>query len=236
MSTTINALLLLLFDIDGTLLIQASREHVAAMHAALRDVHGITRPARVEAAGRTDVEIARHISLLADIPAVEFDRRLDDLIEAMIANYATLVPEDLSDRVAPGVPALLAELGTREDVVLSLVTGNVEPVARLKLGAAGIGHHFPSGQGGFGSDHEDRTLLPPIARARAGAGQGGREPYPRERTVVIGDTPRDIACAQADGLRCIAVTTGSYPAEELGAADVVVAGASEVLAAIDSLE
>jgi phosphoglycolate phosphatase-like HAD superfamily hydrolase len=232
MSTTINALLLLLFDIDGTLLLKASLEHVAAMHAALRDVHGITAPQRVEAAGRTDVEIARNICLLADVPAAEFDRRLDDLVEAVSANYAELVPDSLSERVAPGVPELLAALGEREDARLSLVTGNIEPVARLKLRAAGIGGHFPAGQGGFGSDHEDRTLLPPIARRRAG--ENGR-PYPRERTLIIGDTPRDIACAHADGVRCIAVTTGPYPAEELREADVVVSGASDVLAAIDSL-
>src|SRR4051812_32155120 len=192
MSTTINALLLLLFDIDGTLLLQASLEHVAAMHAALRDVHGITKPARVEAAGRTDIEIARHICLLADIPAVTFDDRRDDLVEAVTANYARLVPDDLSARVAPGVPALLAELSARDGVLLSLVTGNIEPVARMKLRAAGIGKNFPSGQGGFGSDHEDRSLLPPIARARAGS-RGS--PYPRDRTIVIGDTPRDVACA-----------------------------------------
>src|SRR4051794_10139042 len=228
MSTTINALLLLLFDIDGTLLLQASLEHVAAMHAALRDVHGITKPARVEAAGRTDIEIARHICLLADIPAVTFDERLDDLVEAVTANYARLVPGDLSPRVAPGVPALLETLGARDDVLLSLVTGNIEPVARLKLRAAGIGHHFPRGQGGFGSDHEDRALLPPIARRRAGS-------HPREGTIVIGDTPRDIACAHADGLRCVAVTSGPYGAGELTDADAVVAGASEVLGAIDSL-
>src|SRR3954470_3694885 len=228
MSTTINALLLLLFDIDGTLLLQASREHVAAMHAAIRDVHGITKPARVEAAGRTDIEIARHICLLADIPAVTFDERLDDLVEAVTANYATLVPDDLSERVAPGVPALLETLSARDDVLLSLVTGNIEPVARLKLRAAGIGHYFPSGQGGFGSDNEDRSLLPPIARRRAGD-------HPRAGTFVIGDTPRDIACAHADGLRCVAVTSGPYGAGELTDADAVVAGASEVLGAIDSL-
>src|SRR3954469_13108241 len=69
MSTTINALLLLLFDIDGTLLLKASLEHVAAMHDALRVVHGVTEPARVEAAGRTDIEIARQICVLAGVSA-----------------------------------------------------------------------------------------------------------------------------------------------------------------------
>src|SRR3954454_16286601 len=127
MSTTINALVLLLFDIDGTLLLKASLEHVAAMHAALRDVHGITDPQRVEAAGRTDVEIARHICLLAGVPAVRFDERLEELVEAVTARYAELVPDDLSERVAPGIPELLETLGARDEVRLSLVTGNIEP-------------------------------------------------------------------------------------------------------------
>jgi phosphoglycolate phosphatase len=224
--------LLLLFDIDGTLLLKASREHVVAMHDALRAIYGVTRPAKVEAAGRTDLEIARHIALLADVPAVTFEEGVPELQAAVAERYARLVPDDLSDRVAPGVPELLDALSEREGVRLSLVTGNLEAVARLKLRAAGLGGHFPSGQGGFGSDHEDRTMLPAVARARAGA---GRAAYPRERTLVIGDTPRDIACARADGLRCVAVAGGPYRADELDDADAVAPDARSLLGAIDSL-
>ena len=103
----------------------------------------------------------------------------------------------------------------------SLVTGNFERVARLKLARAGIGEHFDEGQGGFGSDAEAREALPPIARARAGD-------WPRERTVVVGDTPRDIACARADGLRVVAVTTGPFTADALAEADHVASGAAEL--------
>lgn len=226
--------LLLLFDIDGTLLLKASREHVAAMYAALRRVHSLPDPAAhpVPAAGRTDLEIARHICLLAGVPALRFDEARAELADAVCAEYARLVPDDLSGRVAPGVHDLLAELAQRRGARLSLLTGNLEPVARMKLRAAGIGHWFPSGQGGFGSDHEDRTMLPPIARARAG--RPGRA-FPRERTVVIGDTPRDVACARADGLRCVAVAGGTYRPEELSEADVVVSDARSLLPAIDGL-
>src|SRR3954451_7466050 len=189
MSTTIRALLLLLFDIDGTLLLKASREHVEAMHAALGRVYGVTEPQNVEAAGRTDIEIARNICLLAGIPAATFDACVDDLQIAVAEDYARLVPGDISDRVAPGVPALLDDLARRPGIRLSLVTGNIEPVARMKLRAAGIGRHSPAGQGAFASDHEDRVMLPPIARARAGS---DGTPFPREQTIVIGDTPRDI--------------------------------------------
>jgi phosphoglycolate phosphatase-like HAD superfamily hydrolase len=113
-------------------------------------------------------------------------------------------------------------LAPREDVSLSLLTGNYEAVARLKLARAGIGRHFPSGQGAFGSDSEDRAALPGIARRRAGVSGVA---HAREHTLVIGDTPRDIACAQADGLRCVAVATGPYREAQLAGADAVVADA-----------
>jgi phosphoglycolate phosphatase-like HAD superfamily hydrolase len=124
------------------------------------------------------------------------------------------------------MPAVLGKLATEHD--MSLVTGNLEPIAHLKLKRAGIGHHFPSGQGGFGSDHEDRSELPAIARQRAGD-------HPREDTVVIGDTPRDIACARADGVKVIAIATGPYAPAELQDADVVITRADELHAAIASL-
>ena len=134
--------------------------------------------------------------------------------------YARRVPADLSATVLPGMTDLLEELAPRDDALLSLVTGNLQPIARLKLAAAGIGRFFPAGQGGFGSDSEDRTRLPAVARARAGTADA---PHPRERTVVIGDTPRDIACARADGVRALAVATGPYRVGELGEADAVAA-------------
>jgi phosphoglycolate phosphatase-like HAD superfamily hydrolase len=222
---------LLLFDIDGTLLIKASREHAESLYAALHTVHGIDgAPAgRVESAGRTDGDIARQILLLAGVPPERIDAGADAVRAACVAEYARRCPDDLSSHVAPGVPALLEELSRREGVRLSLVTGNLEPVARLKLQRAGIGHFFPRGQGGFGSDHEDRAALPAVARRRAGR---PHRPYPRERTVVIGDTPRDILCARADGVRVVAVATGPYGPGLLTEADAVVERADGLLDAL----
>jgi phosphoglycolate phosphatase len=215
---------LLLWDIDGTLLLKASMEHAEAIHAAIERVYGVAMPeGRVEAAGRTDFAIARSILTLAGVSPERVDERLEDLRAAAVEEYAHRVPDDLSDRLAPHVPEVLGELAARADVRQSLVTGNLEPIARLKLRAAGIGHHFAAGQGGFGSDSEDRAELPGIARRRA----GGHAP---DDTVVIGDTPRDIACARADGVRVIAVTTGPFDAEALRGADAVCADAREVLA------
>jgi phosphoglycolate phosphatase len=216
--------LLLLFDIDGTLLHRATDAHRDALHEALREVHGVDAgQVRVVApAGRTDGEIARAILLDAGISAERIDDRADAVREQCCRRYAGLCPADLSKTVLPGVPALLAWLASQPGIMLGLLTGNYEPVARIKLARAGIGQYFPAGQGAFGSDSEDRAALPAIARRRAG--ERGH-PYPRERTVVIGDTPRDIACARADGVRCVGVATGPYGVDELHGADWTVADA-----------
>jgi phosphoglycolate phosphatase len=230
--------LLLLFDIDGTLLRRASKEHAAALHEAIHAVYGVDTaaigrgPNQTDAAGRTDLEIARQLLLRANVSAQRIDDRLADLREAAGEAYARHVPADLSETVSDGMPDLLERLAARDDVTLSLVTGNLEPIARMKLEAAGIGHFFARGQGGFGSDSEDRTDLPPIARRRAGTRDA---PHPRERTIVIGDTPRDIACARADDLRVIAITLGPHAAHEVADADAVVATVPGLSAELDKL-
>jgi phosphoglycolate phosphatase-like HAD superfamily hydrolase len=221
--------LLLLWDIDGTLLQRASVEHADAMRRALVDVHGSLEfdGHHVEAAGRTDGAIARDLLLAAGLASDAIDARADDLVTAACALYDELCPADLSARVAPGVVDILPRLAARpEDFRFSLVTGNFERIARLKLARAGIGDWFPEGQGAFGSDAEDRERLPPIARARAGD-------WPRERTVVIGDTPRDIACARADGVRVIAVATGPFGVEALADADAVADSAEAIVPVLE---
>lgn len=226
--------LLLLFDIDGTLVRRAGAAHVEALREAIHDVHhvDVTRPrASISPAGRTDGEIARLLLLDAGVSARAIDEHVSDVREQCCANYARLCPPDLSDMLVPGIADLVASLAAREDVRLSLVTGNFEPVARLKLKRAGIGRHFPAGQGGFGSDSEDRAALPGIARKRAGhAGIS----HPRARTIVIGDTPRDIACARADELRCFAVTTGPHSADDLTGADALATDAAGLRELIES--
>jgi phosphoglycolate phosphatase-like HAD superfamily hydrolase len=227
--------LLLLFDIDGTLVGRAAGAHSEALLHALREVHGIDAHdlrSQISPAGRTDGEIARQLLLRAGVTPERIDERATNVREACCAAYARLCPPDLSDKVLPGVSHLLEWLSSRPDVRLSLVTGNFEPVARLKLRRAGLGHHFPAGQGAFGSDSEDRAALPPLARRRAGS---DGVPHARTRTIVIGDTPRDIACARADDLSCLAVATGPYEAADLAAADAVARDAVELRPLLDSL-
>ncbi len=198
---------------------------------AAQEVHGVDGllAHRVEAAGRTDLAIARDLLLAAGVPKPDIDARAAEVAERAVAAYADLCPADLSARVAPGIPELLAALGERpSDFALSLVTGNLEAVARLKLARAGIGRHFPDGQGGFGSDHRSRARLPPIARARF-----SDPPWPQERTVVIGDTPRDIAGARADRVRVAAVATGPFAVAALADADAVADDARALLPVLE---
>lgn len=228
--------MLLLFDIDGTLLIRGAWEHALALHDAIEELWGVDlREVRVQTGGRTDPDIAREILVLGGVDAAHIDARMDAFQEALVARYAELVPDDLSDRLAPGAVDVLEALADDPQMRLSLVTGNVEGVARLKLRAAGIGGHFATGQGGFGSDSPDRADLPPVARARAGRAWNGDAPWPRERTVVIGDTPRDIACARADGIHVVAVPTGPFGAEDLAEADALLGSLRDLPEALAAL-
>jgi phosphoglycolate phosphatase len=185
----------------------------------------IRSPGASRPRGEPTGEIVRAILLDAGISADRIDERADDVREECCRAYASLCEADLSDSVIPGIAGVLSWLAGLGGTRLALVTGNYEPVARLKLMRAGIGGFFLAGQGGFGSDAEDRAALPGIARRRAG---DNGIPYPREQTILIGDTPRDIACARADGVRCVAVATGPFAASDLTGADAVVRDAREM--------
>jgi phosphoglycolate phosphatase-like HAD superfamily hydrolase len=219
--------MLLLFDVDGTLLLKGAQAHKEAFHIALHEVFGIEDPSafKVATPGKTDLQIAREVLLQAGFDARTIDDRVDALSEAWVRAHAER-QYDIADRVAPGMQELLEWLAGRDEVRLSLVTGNLEPIARLKLARAGLGDFFPRGQGAFGSDSEDRAELPAVARRRAG--QPGGDPYPRTDTAVIGDTPLDIACARADGVRAVAVATGPFGLDDLRAADDVAADAADL--------
>ena len=140
----------------------------------------------------------------AAIDARAIDDLLDDFREAAARRYVELVPDDLSRAARAAAPAQASPSSPRAtDVRLSLVTGNLEPIARLKLARAGIGPHSRPGRAASGPT--PRTA-PTCRRSRAAAPRRGTTARHgrRERTVVVGDTPRDIACARADGAHVVA--------------------------------
>ena len=214
--------MLLLFDIDGTLLLKAAAEHKAALYEGLRVAHGRTFTAiPVETAGRTDPAIARSILVNAGVDAATIDRRRGLWADATCEAYARACPRDLTDKVAPGVPEALAALRGAGHTC-SLVTGNLEPIARLKLMRAGLGGCFPRGQGGFGSDHEDRAVLPEVARRRAaqpaaslataaGSSPAWRTTMSASRSAASPNGPVAIAIARTPSARAQAMSSGVSP-------------------------
>jgi phosphoglycolate phosphatase-like HAD superfamily hydrolase len=208
-----------LFDIDGTLLRAggAGRRAVElALCEVLEDDNGSVSLESVEFAGRTDPWIVRTALMQYGVTAN------DALIHEVLRRYVAHLPRELelasAFEVLPGVLSLLAELTARDDVVLGLGTGNTQPAAYAKLARGGLDSFFSFG--GFGSDHTDRAelLRTGLSRGleRAGARPGGA------RVVVIGDTPHDVAAAQAIGAHCVAVSTGGYDGSALEAAGATV--------------
>jgi phosphoglycolate phosphatase len=205
---------LVLFDIDGTLL-SAGGAGRRAIHRALRDVFGSVGPDDYWFDGKTDRQIVRDLMRSDGHVDASIDARMD----AVLSRYLACLGDELRDpshppRLHAGVLDLLDALDDRADIVLGLLTGNLEIGARTKLAAAGLD---PSRfvVGAFGSDHESRPQLPAVAQQRA-RDRLGLE-LPGAAIVVIGDTPADIACGQGIGARSIGVATGRYTVEELGA-------------------
>ncbi len=226
---------LVLLDIDGTLVWRASKEHAIAVIEAIQEVHGELQLGKVEAAGMTDRHIVRALLRGAGKTDAVIDADMEWLLEIAVRRYEERCPADLSSTVLPGIPELLEQLSRDPAIQTGLVTGNLEPIAHRKLHAAGIARPLLPWVGAYGSDAEDRNLLVPVAQQRAATLHGLAGRWPSERTVVVGDTPRDIACARAVGAAVVAVTTGAYPREALTGADAIADTATEVAQALTQL-
>ncbi len=199
---------LILFDIDGTLL-HSHRIGTRSILDAIHDVLGVrVEMGNYSLAGRTDTGIIRDLLGSAGIDADAVNT------QPIVETYLHLLEKRLEERPAqpfPGVSKLLGRLAGVPDLHLGLVTGNLERGARVKLQSAELDDHFPVGA--FGSDHEDRNELPQLAIRRAEAHFGAR--YRPRDVVVVGDTPKDIACARHAGVQVLAVATGPYKVEDL---------------------
>jgi phosphoglycolate phosphatase-like HAD superfamily hydrolase len=144
---------------------------------------------------------------------------IDAVCAAYVAALAEEMPRSEGFRVLPGVREVLDALAGRPGLAVGLGTGNLREGARIKLEHARLAHHFAFG--GFGCDHEDRPALVRIGAERGAARLG--VPLAACRVVVIGDTPRDVAAAQAIGADAVTVETGG-----VGAATLRASGATHV--------
>jgi phosphoglycolate phosphatase-like HAD superfamily hydrolase len=201
-----------LFDIDGTLVLTGGAG-MRAMNRACEEIAGaIDALHEVPVAGRTDWII------LHDAMGKLGKELEDGLLATIRSRYVTYLQEEIQHRghgiksVLPGVGELLDRLSARDDVFLGLVTGNFEEGARIKLEYFDLWRYFR--YGAYGDDAKDRNALVPFAleRARAcGLSDSSHD------VLVVGDTPHDVSCALAAGAMPIGVATGSYTAEEIKA-------------------
>jgi len=201
---------LILFDIDGTIL----RDDGMAREAyaiALREVYGHERSLRpYDFSGLTDPQITRIV--LGD--AGYADDVISEKLDALWVVYLREMRARVSAgrvRLMPGVVALIELLEREPEVTLALLTGNIEPGARIKLGAHDLNAYFPFGA--FGSDSAIRAELPPVATRRAEQMTGLR--FAPSDVVIIGDSIHDVRCAVPHGATSIAVPTGPTSAEAL---------------------
>ena len=223
---------LFLFDIDGTLVATGGAGR-RAMNRAFEETFGVADAfAGIDLAGRTDTSIVTDAFTRLEItvdPA-----RVARFRERYVTCLQDEMPRAAPAGVLPGIVRLLEALDPAAHAFLALLTGNYADAAEVKLSHFGLWRYFRCGA--FGEDHGDRNHLMPVALDRAR--RCGLAPHVAAiHAVVIGDTPRDIACAQAHGARSVGVATGEYSTQALAraGADVVFEDLGDTRAVLNAL-
>ena len=225
----------MLWDVDDTLL-DAGGTGRELYQIAFREMFGRDMPQPGSMAGRTDRAIAVEVLTLAGVPD---PRRRVGPFHALMAARAPALAGLARERVRPlpGAEQAVAALGGLADgladgkagvgrrqagvgrrqasVVQSLLTGNIRPLAEVKLGALGLSGHLDLDAGAYGDAHEVRAELVPVARRNAALAYRGD--FGGQATVLVGDTPFDIGAALATGARAVGVATGGFSVGELAA-------------------
>jgi phosphoglycolate phosphatase len=226
---------LVLFDIDGTILLTAGAGRRAIVAALAEEVGPTPAFERIRFDGKTDPQIVVEMLEAAGQP----EPREPDRVRALCERYVGFLAQELErptarTTVMPGVHALLERLEAEAGVVLGLLTGNVAQGAALKLRSGGIApERFRVGA--YGSDAAHRPDLPSIAARRAEAIFGSVPRGPE--VVIIGDTPADVACGSGIEARALGVATGAYSVSDLAAcgAHAVFLDLSETDAVLDAI-
>jgi phosphoglycolate phosphatase len=203
-----DAIKAVLWDIDQTLLSTGGAGAVA-WQRAFEELYGVE--ANIEEhtrSGMTDPEITEII-----FEEVIGRKGSDEEHAAVVAKYLEYMPEAVAEspgyEVKPGIAEILPRLA-EAGIVQGLVTGNVEPAARIKLARGDLDKYFTFG--GYGSDARDRVELTKKGIERGGEAAGA--PLDLAATIAVGDTPRDIAAGHGAGIRVVGVATGSYSLAE----------------------
>jgi phosphoglycolate phosphatase-like HAD superfamily hydrolase len=218
--------LLVLWDVDHTL-INAGGVGLELYRIAFAELFGGEMPVPASMAGRTERAIVLEVLTLAGLPE---PRGKVAAFHAIMAAHAPEVADLIREHgtALPGAAEALAALamagtgGANGDehfaglVVQALLTGNIRPLAEVKLGALGLTEHLDLDVGTYGDAHEVRAELVGPARRRAAQAYGAD--FSGEATVIVGDTPLDVEAALVTGARAVAVATGYFSVAELTAA------------------
>jgi phosphoglycolate phosphatase len=215
---------LVLFDVDGTLLLTHDEVYVEASRLALNEVYGAA-PDGPDVPGDTATAHTRRALAAAGFSTEQIDDGLARWCKAFAAHYVRMLAGTDTSNWETGAGAHEAVAATAHP---ALLTGNPPAVAHARMQRLGLATYFPAGHGAFGCEREQRTELFALARERAGD-------WLPERTVGVGDTPLDISSAHEAGCRSVAVTTGRYDRTELRAADAVIATLHDLHAALARL-
>ena len=199
---------LVLFDIDGTLIDSGGAGRLALMRAFDQLFDKKDAFEQVNMAGKTDIQIIKEG--LSAIGEPSDDGKIPIILQKYLDSLVSEI-RTASKSINPGVMELLDYLTRQPDTRIGLLTGNIEKGARIKLGSLELNEFFPFGA--FGSDHEDRNRLLPIAVDKMQEHTGEKATY--ENCIVIGDTPKDVQCAKPYGAVTVAVATGRYGLQAL---------------------
>ena len=202
---------LILFDIDGTL--TRTENGYLPFNQAIFQTFGVEGDIRtVVPDGNTDPLIVREIFAKAKVNIDIDEIRWRQFAANLCASYGRHVDRGTTTvRALPGATELLQELSLRDDFSASVVTGNFEASAMVKLSAAGLADYLS--RGAYASDSDHRPDLPAIAKKRFE--QLVDRTVDWEKCIIIGDTPKDLAAARQNRMKCVLVGTGRYPVEEL---------------------
>ena len=194
---------LVLFDIDKTL-IRSSKAHLRAFSEAFKKVYGVnTGIDIVEHHGMTDQQTIIEVLEKRGLDDETIHSKLEKCMKVMVDSFNKVIDSDDVD-VLSGARQLLEKLG-KHNILMGLVTGNLEPIALGKLKKVKLDSYFKIG--GFGNESMNRTNLVKLAIEKAKKKFDLRID---NNVFLFGDTPRDMIAGKEAGIRTIGVTTGVY--------------------------
>ena len=205
---------LVLWDVDGTL-ITTGVVGRRALERGAADAAGLDAVPGISMGGKTDPQIVAEILAAAGVPGETIPQLVPKALasaEHHLAQWRGWMTRE--GRVHPGVREVLERLRATGGVRQTLLTGNVETNAFVKVDTFGLAGFFDFAVGAYGSDDIDRERLVPVALGRAERIRGER--YADGEVWIVGDTGNDLRCARAGGARCLLVETGREGVGPLG--------------------